>query len=370
VRLSLVAAVMVGLGLASADLSTAAALPGEEWGVEANILEGTVREASGRPIPTARVEVRTGDGLLGSTRTDREGFFRLVVRSDATGPRTLRVARFGYHSHERTLEPGADVVDVVLHPAPLPLPGLDVEAIRDVCSGREDEEARVLWERAAAMYPGGLDTLGLATYLHGWSDTLRSSSMSDEEGRVGEPGQRGSAPLLRLSWDRRVQRQGYAFPVRRTDREHSYDSWSYAPLEADFAPHFVHRTFGRLHRFHVEGNDRDGWELRFCSRDRDQPYLEGTLELGPDTALLRAEWRFRTTEPDEEAGGWVRFPEPTLDEPLPVPLPVESMIWRRLPDGELLRKAQSYEGWILAPGDSVPFLRSRANGSGDEGRPG
>lgn len=329
----------------------------------ADTLQGTVREASGQAVPTARVELRRGDAVLASTRTDRDGFFRLVLRDVAAGPLVLRVARFGYHSHESTVGTDAGRVDVVLDPAPLPLPGLDVEPLPGVCEADEDPDARALWEAVAQVHPGGLDTLGLATYLHGWTDTLGVSQDPDDEGRIGSPGQRGSAPLLRLSWDRRVQREGYAFPVRRTDRARSYDSWSYAPLEADFAPHFVDPTFGRLHRFQLEEAGSGGWILAFCGRNRGRPYLEGTLEVGPDSLLRRAEWRFRTDEPDETAGGWARFPDPTEAEPVPVPLPVESMTWRRMPDGEMLRKVQSYEGWILAPGDSVPFLRSRENGT-------
>lgn len=362
-RLLLLAAFLPGLALAAMDPSPVAPGIDAPAPAEADTILGTVREASGAPVPTARIEVRAQGRLLASSRSDEAGAFRLVLRQATTGPYTLRVDRFGYHGHERTLE-GVPAVEllVVLDPAPLPLPGFQVEATRDACSAGEDPQARRLWQAAVRRHPGGLDTLGVATYLHGWSDTLPMPARGYEEGRVGSPGQRGSAPLLRLSWERRVQRDGYAFQVRRTDSARSFDSWSYAPLEADFAPHFVHETFGRLNRFLLEGDEEGeyGWILRFCSRNQDRPYLEGSLELTPDTLLHRAEWRFGTPEPDEDAGGWARFPAATPQDPTPFPLPVESMTWRRLPDGEMLRKAQSYEGWILAPGDSVPFLRSRA----------
>lgn len=326
-------------------------------------VEGVVREASGRAVAAAHVSLQSDGRVLVSTRTDGEGRFRLLPRSRPEGDLVLRVERMGYATHEERLDEGTRYVELVLRPAPLPLPGLGVEARRDVCEGGEDAEARALWKAASRRHPGGLDTLGVATYLQSWNDTLRADGdgrgeVNDAEG-LGVPGQRSSAPLLRLSWNRRVSREGYAFPVRRTDRDGSYSSWSYPPLEADFAPHFLDSVFGELHRFQLGLADREGWVLRFCTRERGKPYLQGTLELTPDTLLYRAEWHFRTPEPVEGAGGWTRFPYPSLDDPAPLPLPVESMIWRELPGGEVVRKAQWYEGWILSPGDSVPFLRSR-----------
>jgi hypothetical protein len=333
-------------------------------------VEGVVREASGQPVVSAYVKLMRNGRALASTRTDRDGRFQIALAGELEGELSLRIERLGYRSKDQPLAPGTWWVEVELEPAPLPLPGFEVEGIRDVCEGTEDAEARALWEVAARRHPAGLDTLGVATYLQAWNDTLTSEAEANDAERLGTPGQRGSAPLLRLSWTRRIPREGYAFPVRRSDRERSYDSWSYPPLEADFAPHFVHEAFGELQRFQVDLADRDGWVLRFCSRRRDQPYLEGTMELTPDTLLQRVEWQFQTPDPDESAGGWARFPMASLDEPAPLPLPVESMTWRQLPGGEVLRKAQSYEGWVLAPGDSVPFLRSRASARPEVAPPG
>jgi hypothetical protein len=349
----------------------AAAPPGfagpSTWPAAPDTLIGVVLETSSeRPVPTARIELHQGGRALASTRTDRDGRFRLPLRDETDAPATIRVERFGYHAVERRLEPGAREIRILLSPAPLPLPGFNVEAERDVCETPEDSRARTLWEATSRRHLAGLDTLGLATYLRGWTDTLQGPSGNGDMDRLGEPGQRGSAPLLRLSWNRRVEREGYAFPVRRTDRARSFDSWSYPPLEADFAPHFVHPTFGRLHRMQISEEGPQGWTLRFCTRNRNRPFLEGRIELDPDTLLRRVEWSFRTDDPDEEAGGWARFAG-ALPEAEPVPLPIESMIWRRLPDGELFRRAQSYEGWILAPGDSVPFLRSRDEARGQGG---
>ena len=149
------------------------------------------------------------------------------------------------------------------------------------------------------------------------------------------PGQRASAPLLRLGWNRRVDREGYAFPVRRTDNTGSYDSWGYPPLEADFSSHFVADLFGDLHDFQLEVGDEEGWILHFCAREQDDPYLDGVLEVGPDTLIYRAEWRFYTDEPDEGAGGWARFPPVVNGDTSPPLLPSESLTWKGLPNGQI-----------------------------------
>jgi hypothetical protein len=247
----------------------------------------------------------------------------------------------------------------VLVPVPIPIGGLQVEGERDFCAARDDRNARAIWRVAASRAEPGLDTLGIASYTQVRVDTVSVSGLGVPGMAGAESGQRSSAPLLRLSWDRRVQREGYAFPVRRTDADQSYASWGYPPLEADFAPHFASEAFGALHTFQVDHADADGWVLRFCGRRRDDPYLEGALEIGPDTLIHRVEWRFRTDDPQEDAGGWAGFPVSAADDGRQILLPTESVTWRTLPGGEVVRRAQWYEGWITVQGDSVPFLPSR-----------
>lgn len=57
--------------------------------------------------------------------------------------------------------------------------------------------------------------------------------------------------------------------------------------------------------------------------------LEGALTLAADSALVRAEWRYRTDGPAEEAGADVTFLPPggAVASRL---LPAESLFWRRL----------------------------------------
>lgn len=329
-------------------------------------LRGRVTEVSGTPLAGVTVEGRTEDRTLTATGTDPDGTFRLRLtraarEALADGRLFLRAERLGYRPEEQRLEPGTEgPIDLALTPAPLPLPGFQVEGgpIRCVES---DPEARQLWRRAAARHPGGMDTLGVASYTLVSTDTLAGTEAPKRhpDGLDYEPGQRGSAPILRIGWSRRIEREGYAFPVRRTDRSGSFQSWSYAPLEADLAPHFGTEQFGDRHRFQILERGPDGWRLRFCARDRDDPHLEGRLEISRDTVIRRAEWNILTAEPREDAGGWALFPPPDPEGGVPSLLPLESMTWKTLHGDRTVRRAQWFEGWVLAAGDSVPFLPRR-----------
>jgi len=330
-------------------------------------LSGRVTEPDGEPVVAALVTF-TGEGAQGvrATRTGPDGSFRLLRPGPAGLSGRLSVERMGYGDFERTVSGAESEILVVLRPEPLPLPGFQVSAEGASCPARDDPEARRTWEAMARLHPAGLDTVGVASYTLALSDTLPEGTLAPVPGALEARirGQRGSAPLLRLSWSRRVLREGYAFPVRRTDAVGSFDSWSYAPLEADFSSHFASAEFARLTRFQFATREEDdrGSVLRFCSSDSRKPGLEGRLELSADTTLLRAEWRFRTEDPDEDAGGWARFPS-YLDSGPPPLLPLESMTWRKIRGGAFQRRAQWFEDWLLAPGDSVPLLPDR---TGDE----
>jgi hypothetical protein len=304
------------------------------------------------------VELWEDSRQLASAQTDRAGRFTLDPPEEWSERWRVRVNRLGYQPLEVGVPAGIASLDLVLEPAPIPITGLQVEGTRDFCAARDEREARAVWRVAAGRTQPGLDTLGIASYTRIRVDTV-SVGGGGLPGMVGaETGQRSSAPLLRLSWDRRVQREGYAFPVRRTDADQSYDSWGYPPLEADFAPHFASDAFGALHTLHLDHADDDGWVIRFCGRRRDNPYLEGAIEIGPDTVIRTIEWLFRTEDPIEGAGGWAGFPPPATPESQ-ILLPTESVTWRTLPGGLVIRRAQWYEGWVTVQGDSVPTLPFR-----------
>lgn len=338
-----------------------------------NPIAGVVLSETGTPLVAVRVELLQGGRLLASTVTAEDGAFRIALplaRSGEARMRTgealaLRAERLGYGTVERELTPeeiGGVPVEITMNPVPLPLPGFRVEVEAEACPVRNHPDGEALWEAMARLHPDGLDTMGAASYTLARTDTLPAERVTPSADGPLLAGQRGFSGRLRTAWERRVDRDGYAFVVRRTDLTGSYDAWSYAPLEADFASHFGTPLFGRNHRFRSPSPGADGgWILPFCPADDQRPGVEGTLELSADTLLLRVDWRFRTPEPDEDAGGWTRFPEAAPGEAAPRLLPLEAVVWRRIRGGDVLRRSQWYEAWTVTPGDSVPFLPERSD---------
>ena len=323
-------------------------------------LTGVVMTEEGRPLEGAKVEAWGPDGMLAVRITPSDGGFSFP---DDVANRTtrLKVSRLGYTGRTRTVEPGAGHYEFRLVEEAIQLRGLVIEAKGDICLRAGDREARRFWEAARRRYHGPLDTVGIATYL-----SITDSVLTMEEiGPLGFPqvmaDQRGSSSQLRFSRTRQVREEGYAFRVRRTEEGRSFDSWSYPPLQADFAPHFVDAVFGELHEFHIKEEYRDGWVLAFCpkSNNSKKPSIRGSMLVTPDTTFAWVEWLFQTPEPDERAGGRIFFREVEGPPSETFPLPAESLFWRRLPDGRFHEVHLRFEEWIVAPGDTVPFLPKR-----------
>jgi len=353
--------------------------------LEPTHLLGQLVDPEGRPVVGARVELWVQDRLMRSTFAGQDGAFSLSIPTGVIELQ-LRMERLGFAPRVIHVDLNSDLpspLRIELEPSPLALPGLRVEVAPERCPARSDAESYGLWQSMARRHPDGLDTLGAASYTMVRVDTLAagawgappSSPVSADSADMRAHGQRGFSGRLRLAWERRLERDGYAFPIRRTDAEGSYSTWSYAPLEADFSSHFGTIRFTEHQRLRAPApTEGGGWILPFCPTRSDRAGLEGHLELSVDTLLLRVEWRFVTGEPDEDAGGWARFPTNPASADPPMLLPLESMIWRRIRDGRMQRRAQWYEVWVVTPGDSVPFLPERpipsAQGGAQGGGPG
>jgi len=321
-------------------------------------LSGFVLDQAGNPIEGVAVEA-WGETLRLATRvTDATGAFSLpqvvAVRTTA-----LYAHRIGFRAVRREIEPGAGPVEIRLDSEAVSLPSVEVVTSREFCPRSDERAARALWEAARTRYAHGLDSMGVATYLAAQREVVQPTALGSPPPLGEAEEQRGSSFLLRVSWDRRIDREGYAYPVRRPTAEGALDSWVYAPLQADLAPHFVNELFGKLHTLSVFSEDETGWRLAFCPRDRGRPSIHGTLHVAPDSSLVAAEWLFQTKEPEESAGGRALFIPGGNQGTSPYLLPSEGVFWRKAPEGGFLQVHERYEGWIVAPGDSVPFLPSR-----------
>ena len=330
-------------------------------------LDGVVTRAGGSPLEGVSIEAWSADQRVGATLTNALGVFSFS-EGIASGTVLLRLSALGFNVEEVEVRDGLTFYEIELTEQPLAVEGLVVAMERATCEdGREDEEGRRLWQLARIRYDGLMDTLGVATYL-AEADTIVPLS---ELGSLKLPSlnlsQRGSSSMLRFSWTRRIDREGYAYSIRRIDAGGAYDSWVYPPLEADFAPHFADDDFGERHRF-VIADDSDGWVLEYCPKNTDKPSIRGTITLARDTTFAAVDWHFDTPEPMEHAGGRAVF-KPILPGVVQLShlLPAEAVIWRAVSEVDYLQSYQRYEDWRVAPGDSVPLLPLR-RASGGAGR--
>ena len=322
-------------------------------------LTGEVSDENGQALSGVSVEAWNENGKIAVRLTDAEGLFSFADSAIAAETTILWAARLGYRPLRISIEPGIAHYRIRLEEEAVSVQGVVVEAPREVCSGGEDSEARFLWERVRTRYHPALDTLGVATYI-AWAEDVVSI---DDIGPLDLPAlaieQRGSSPQLRFSWGRRVKKQGYAFRTRRVESQRAFDSWVYAPLHADFAPHLIDQLFGDLHDFQLLEEGEDGWVVAFCPDDDDKPDIQGTLVIASDTTLTSAEWAFKTPEPVENAGGQAVFFPVTSDPQTSYLLPQEAMFWRQVTLDRYYQRYQRYEGWYTIQGDSVPTLPIR-----------
>jgi len=324
-------------------------------------IEGLVRSSDAEaPLEQVRVELWGDAGRLQVVTSEADGRFEFAPRFTESA-QALYATRLGYRATRIPVTPGTAYYVLNMAPEPLDMDGIVVDVTVERCERREDRQARELWEALSERYSHAIDSLGAATYL-------RSAIQAVPLGEIGpvpvaqaaSSAQRGSAPLFRSSWRRRVVRDGYARRLSAPSPDGMFEAWGYPPLDADFATHFVDRTFGRLHRFlMVEDPESGGWILGFCPRNDDRPSIDGYLRVSADTFLVMAEWSFRTPEPDEGAAGRALFTRGEGGDEGSFLLPSEGLFWRRVDSGRYLQRYQRFEGWITAPGDSVPFLPAR-----------
>ena len=325
---------------------------------------GVVTRAGGISVEGVAVEVWNVERRAGAMLTDDSGEFSFpsAITFNAV---MLRVSALGFDVREVAVEGGLGTYEIELTEAPLAVEGLVVTMEEATCEmGREDARGRALWAYARSRYDGLMDTLGVATYLAEAETVVPLSELGALQLPELNLSQRGSSSLLRFNWTRRIDRDGYAFSIRRIEAGAPYDSWVYPPLEADFAPHFVDEVFGERHRFVIDDEGRDGWLLAYCPKDTGKPSIKGTITLARDTTFAAVDWLFQTPEPVEHAGGRAFFTPILSRSVLSHLLPAEAVIWRAVPAGDYLQSYQRYEEWRVAPGDSVPLLPLRRERGG------
>lgn len=185
-------------------------------------------------------------------------------------------------------------------------------------------------------------------------DSLQRGLALYEAPRVG-PGRRGMSGRLRASLSRNIARKGYATLNRGISADLTQVSavWTYPPFDGELASHFVGDLFGSLTYFRIDRAEGP-ITIAFCTapRFRSQPFLSGSLFLRPDTSIERVQWHFHTPEPQEDAGGEVRFYplRPGLSQAL---TPRQGEVYRRHVGDLFYHRRLVYAAWAI---ETAPLL--------------
>lgn len=248
---------------------------------------------------------------------------------------------------------GDTLVVVHMEREPEALPGLTVRAPRGPCTGRDDPRGRALWNALRDRYRGGTDTTTVVAYFRRSVAVAPRSRLGAVDTAGAARGWIKSYPGTRRFWRALISAEGYAHEIRES-MDPAYAGWHYPPLESQYPTHFVEELFGARHVFAAVGAGQGGTLLRFCPRTRSgrRPWIEGTLMVAADGALVRAAWSYATPEPRQDAGAEVDFAPASPGHSLL--LPATSTYWRRTTGGAYYREWAKYSDWRVAAQDAVP----------------
>lgn len=292
--------------------------------LHAQQLTGRVLTEGGNPLPATTVEVWGRAVILYTTSSEAGGWFTVPDLRDSGATRYVfrYLGRRVQIIQKEDLRDGS-VVRLALGPD-YRMDGLAVTVARNVCPLPDEPAARARWERAAGHYNQDTSHRGISGYYQAeMRDVNENDLFQDIDGAIhatlamGESWRAGVRAEYGtvLTLEDMARARGYAWkrefnngPEQFLGRDRHLN-WLYAELDTRSAYHFATQTFGSLHTFAVVTEDESGMRIQFCPRrdDDDPPSIRGTLLVGPDDELVEAEWRFRTKDPDEGAGGWVRF---------------------------------------------------------------
>jgi len=129
-------------------------------------------------------------------------------------------------------------------------------------------------------------------------------------------------------------------PLEVSSLDGRFEAWEYAPLFGELAYYFLTADFQDSHDFAFLGTDQR--EVGFCSRRRDETYIDGRALFDDSGALIAIDWFYATPNLDEGAGGRVEF-DPDAEHPLPE----VGVYWRRLPLGDFREWSYRYLSWSV-----------------------
>ncbi len=274
-----------------------------------------VLNTEGQPIPAVRVDVFGTAELLGTFPTSARGVAELDLDRWSEA-RRVTLSHVGFETRVvQTDELPEDGV-LFMEPRAIEIEGLTVEGA-DLCPIVDDPRARQLWSEIASRYAEDTGTRAWSAYLslsrsRVQEGELRQASNSEAVDYVaaGHPLVIHGGDHTSRSLDDRIANEGYAWEplvVAGTTRSRE-SAWGYPEFDRAHAYHFASPVFAAGHDFAVDSDSDEQTTLIFCGhKEGDAATIEGVIRLTPGEGFLSAEWRFRTPEPDEGAGGMVSF---------------------------------------------------------------
>jgi hypothetical protein len=273
-----------------------------------------VVDSSGRPVPAVRVDVYGRGEVLSTASTSAQGVAELSPERWSEA-RRLSLSHVGYQTLIIQVEDiPADAI-ISIEPAAIPIETLSVDVGR-LCPIVDEPEARRLWSEVASLHATDTGSRAAFRYLSvsrgsvREDELFRTTDVEMVEGVInGGWGPLPGGDLFDLPLDERIVRAGYAWqPFTIDGTTLRANAWAYPDLDQRGAHHFASDVFGALHDFAVMSETPERTTLVFCGNGRaNGANINGTISLVPRRAFLDAEWRFETEDPDEGAGGSVRF---------------------------------------------------------------
>jgi hypothetical protein len=310
----------------------ASALPGQ--------IMGSVRDSGGIPVSEATVGLWRGSREVARMVTDATGIFRFPG-DWSRDVDVLLVRRIGFRPASISISAKRVGIIITLEPVATALPEVVTTAVRRGCPNHDESEARRLWRAMSDRY---------STHAHNddiWTRSIGTWGVVDasQVGEVDESRFREGGSAMVGEWRgalfRSIAQYGYARKLKPgDDPTGEYFAWSYARLDRELDEHFVEADFARRHSLSMWRTDDGSLTITFCGRDHSRPYLEGTLSLSRDTALVAARWIYRTPKPHEGAGGEITFLAPSRRATIWLLVPLRGVFGRRL-GGSKSRYTQS-----------------------------
>jgi hypothetical protein len=312
-------------------------------------------EANGAAVYGAEVAVWSDSGRLALGRTDAAGIVRFPVSLDKVPIQSITARRVGF-SPARLTSPAADSVTLWLTKGAADLASVAVKSRPLQCPAESERDAVALWQRAAARYTAGQDTVPFSALGSSAEETVTAQDRG-----FGDPPSRrflGYLPAGKFG-----SPNEYLFGTYHPPIGPAFERWTYPSMVGSRAGRFASAEFGEQHTFVVLSRSGEATTLGFCARNRSGPDIDGEIDVGADTLLVAARWTFRVPHHQEEVGGEATFGVAHLDGARYL-IAVTTSSWREMRPGLYDQKRTVLEAWKFGHTSEQAWLGSWST-SGD-----